>query len=410
MDKPLDHGQLGLFYKLAVLAYILAVVLLSYRDGLTIFAKAAGLLLVGLFFFRAISKDSKVFFPVEYKLLAAWVLIAVVSSALSTEPKVALTRLITLLQVYPISFLLTNFLLWNGDTRFFWTFMVGAAALSGGISLANPEEFVDLDGRMFGTLDNANAFAALLAISIGVTLAGLATTRSIVRKLLFLALVGFFFYLVARSGSRMGMLASFAAAVAVTLSAQAGRKGKAFSRLALVVVLGAVIVAGGIYVWNSSEFSNRYAALLTSIETGDFSAAGDLSLYGRALLYERAFELFLTSPLIGVGLDVFRTAGMEFRTIGNNSHSNYAEMLAGTGMIGAICFYAIHYSWWSRLLRAKALLQNRQMAFHVMTGFTVAVIILVHDVAWVSYYEKLTMLAIAGLIAEAHIVGDPRKR
>jgi O-antigen ligase len=287
---------------------------------------------------------------------------------------------------------------------------VTAAALSGVVTIANPAQFSDLDGRIFGTLDNANAFAALLAVSIGLTLSQLANTRSMLVRIVCLALVAFFVYLVGRTGSRMGMLASFAAVVTVALCYQAGSKGKLVGKTMLVLLLGAAIVAGGAFVLTSSEFADRYAALQLSLETGDFRASGDMSLYGRARLYQKGFEIFLANPLLGVGLDVFRTAQLEFRTIGNNSHSNYLEILAGTGLVGGICYFAMYYHWWSKLLAARALLREPAIAAHVTAAFTVAVVVLVQDVAWVSYYEKLTLLVLAGLIAEVNLLSGARRQ
>ena len=407
MGRPVEtvkSGRLGIVYKFAVLLYVLAVVLLSYQDGLTFFAKGAGFLLAGLFVLRAVSSGESVFLPVEYKLLLGWLVIAVVSSALSGSPETALSRVVTLLQVYPIAFVLSNLIIWNGDARFYWMCILVSAVLSGLLSLAYPGQFADLDGRIFGTLENANAFAALLAIAVGLSLARATGTRSIVARVFWLGLAVFFIYLVGRTGSRMGMLASFAAAITVALCFQASRHGKMFWRAALLVVCGGAIAAGAVFYLTSGEFASRYAALEMSIKTGDFRASGDMSLYGRARLYQKGFEIFLSNPLLGVGLDVFRTAQLEFRTIGNNSHSNYLEILAGTGLTGAICYFSMYYRWWSRLIKARALLRVPGYAVDLTTAFVLAVVVLVMDVAWVSYYEKLTLLVVAGLIAEANMV------
>lgn len=403
-------GRLGIVYKVAILAYVLAVVILSYRDGLTFFAKGAALVLAGLFLLRAIASGEKVFLPVEYKLLFGWLIVAVVSSAISASPETAFSRILTLLQVYPIAFVLSNMIVWNGDTRFYWLCIVTAAALSGVVTIANPAQFSDLDGRIFGTLDNANAFAALLAVSIGLTLSQVANTRSMLVRLLCLGLVAFFAYLVGRTGSRMGMLASFAAVVTVVICYQAGRKGRLVGKTVFLLGLGAAVVAGGAFLLTSSEFADRYAALQLSLETGDFRASGDMSLYGRARLYQKGFEIFLANPLLGVGLDVFRTAQLEFRTIGNNSHSNYLEILAGTGLVGGICYFAMYYHWWSKLMGARALLREPGMAVHMTAAFTIAVVVLVQDVAWVSYYEKLTLLVLAGLIAEVNLLAGAKRQ
>ncbi|MBN8279127.1 MAG: O-antigen ligase family protein [Gammaproteobacteria bacterium] len=397
-------GRLGLVYKAAIVIYMLAVIILSYRDGLTFFAKAAALGLGVLFIFRAFAAGERVFFPVEYRLLLGWVMLAVISSALSSSPETALRRVMTLVQVYPIAFILSNMVVWNGDARFYWVSLIGAAVLSGIVTLANDRQFSDLDGRIFGTLDNANAFAALLAVGTGLVLAICIGTRSLLVRLLCIGIAGFFIYLVLRTGSRMGLLASFAAVVVVGWCYQSSGKSRFFKKTAVLVLVGSAVIGGGLFVLTSTEYAKRYAALQESLETGDFQSSGDMSLYGRARLYQKGFEIFLENPLLGVGLDVFRTAQLEFRTIGNNSHSNYVEILAGTGIAGAGLYFAMYYFWWGRLWRSRGALRDPQLLAAITSGATVAVVILVCDVAWVSYYEKLIWLVLAGLIAQTSLV------
>lgn len=404
------RGRLGLAYKLAVLLYVLAVVILSYREGLSIFAKGAGLLLVGLFLLRAVASREKIFLPTEYKLLFAWFLVGVVSSTISDQPGTALSRVLTLLQVYPITFIISNFIVWNGDSRFYWLCLVLAAAISGVVTLANPVEFSDWDGRIFGTLENANAFAALLAGATAVCFAAMAGERPTIVRAFAGVLAAFFIYLTVRTGSRMGMLATVVAAVTVGVCYQAARKGRGLKRATVIVAVGLALGAGIAYLYTSTEFSKRYAALQEAIEAGDFSATSDTSLYGRARLYQKAFEIFLEEPLVGVGLDVFRTAALEFHTIGNNAHSNYMEVLAGTGIVGAVLYYGIYYVWWRRLLRARSLLRDPRFSTQLMVAFAMAMIILVLDVAWVSYYEKLMLMLLAGLIAESNLMDDARRQ
>lgn len=380
------------------------MVVLSYREGLTMFAKGAGLVLVALYVFRAVSSGEKIFLPREYLLLMAWFLVGVVSSTISSAPGTAFDRVLTLAQVLPVAFIISNFIYWNGDTRFYWLALVGAAVLSGILTLSSPFQFTGIDGRLFGTLGNANAFAALLAVGIALSLGAALGKKNILVRITCLALAAFFLYLVTRTGSRMGMLASLAAAVAVAVCIQMGSKGRGLLRSTWFLLIGAAIVAAIVYVLSSSEFADRLEALTSAAEKGDFGAVGDNSLLNRAMLYKKAFELAMENPILGVGLDVFRTAGIEFRTIGNNSHSNYMEVLASTGLIGFGLYYAIYYSWWSRLAKARVLLEGSSASDRYAMAVAVAAVILVLDVAWVTYYEKLSLLVIAGLIAEVNML------
>ncbi len=402
--RTAGRDRLGIVYKAVILLYVLAVVVLSYRDGMTASAKGIGIVLVGLFVFRALTTGEKIFFPTEYRLLMAWFLVAVVSSALSQSPDTALPRVLTLLQIMPIAFLISNLIVWNGDCRFYWICVVAAAVVSAVVTLTNPAEFMGVDGRLSGTLSNANAFAALLAGSFALCLCALMSTRNVLLRAAYLALAAFFLYMVGRTGSRMGMLASVAAVTAFFVCFQVSRKGKGLGRSLVVLIFGGLIVAGSVVYLTSSQFSTRLDALTESAEKGDFRAAGDMSLYGRSLLVRKAFQLAVEHPLLGVGLDEFRTEGIDYRTIGDNSHSNYAEILSNTGLIGATLYFAVYFSLWSRLIRAKATLQDLRYAVPFTIAAVVATIMLVLDIAWVTYYEKLAWLLLQGLIAQVHLV------
>lgn len=398
------RDKLGLIYKAAIAAYIFTVVILSYREGMTVFAKGAAIVLAGLFVFRAATSGEKIFFPIEFRLLFAWFMVGLVSSALSQESATALVRVITLLQVYPIAFIIANLLYWNGDTRFYWLTLVVAGVASGLITLSDPMRFSGEDGRIFGTLANANAFAALLAVAVAVCLGAITGTTNVILRLGGLALAGFFLYLVARTGSRMGMLASVGAAVVVMLCFRASRRGRGATRTIAILLFGCLLVGGILYYLGSSEYADRLQALTAGARKGDLGATGDTSLYNRVLLYKKAFELALSHPLLGVGLDVFRTAGIQFRQIGNNSHSNYMEILASTGLIGAPIYFAMYYFWWRRLWRSRVALSNVELASRFAIAVAVAAQMLVFDLAWVTYYEKLTWLVLSGLIVESHLI------
>lgn len=400
-----ETDRLGVVYKLAVLLYILAVVVFSYREGMTFYAKVAGVALAGLFLFRCVLKRERIFFPVEYRLLFVWLLVGVVSSSLAKDPSATVPRLLTLAQVYPLAFITSNILVWNGDTSFYWLTIVAATLVSGLITLTGGNEFIGLDGRLFGTLGNANAFAALLAACFTICLATVVMGgRSLLVRGCALLIAGFCLYLVGRTGSRMGMLACMVAGMAVAMCFQAGRRNPRLVQVAGILVIGAVLVGGSIYYFSGSEFADRLAALAAAAKGGDFSSVGDNSLSNRALLFRKALEMGLDNPLLGVGVDVFRTAGLSLHQIGNNSHSNYVEIFASTGLVGVIAYFSMYYYWWVRLFRSRSVLADPHYRARYAMVVAMAALVLVLDLAWVTYYVKLVWLILAGVIAEANML------
>ena len=405
-----DQKRLGIAYKLALLLYVFTVVLFSYREGLTVFAKMAGLILAGLFLLRTVMQGERIFLPIEYKLLFAWFVVGVISSSLAKDPAATVARLLTLAQVFPLAFITSNILVWNGDSRFYWLTIVAAALLSGVITVTGGNEFVGLDGRLFGTLGNANAFASLLAAGVAICLAvAVMERRSVLIRAMAVLSAAFFLYLVGRTGSRMGMLACMVAGFAVAACSQFGRKGRVLPRLVGILVVGSVLVGGSLYYFSGAEFADRLAALTMAAKGGNFSNVGDSSLSNRALLFRRALEMGLDNPLLGVGVDVFRTASIDLSQIGNNSHSNYVEIFASTGLVGVIAYFSMYYFWWVKLVRAKGLLSDPYLRTRYATAVAIAALLLVLDVASVTYYGKLIWIVLAGLIAEASMLSRAAK-
>lgn len=84
------------------------------------------------------------------------------------------------------------------------------------------------------------------------------------------------------------------------------------------------------YILDNTYFGIRFRAL----QTGN-----DASALTRQLLYREAVAFFSDSPLIGIGLDQFRYHSVT----GLYAHSDYAEVLADTGLIGCFLYFSIYF-------------------------------------------------------------------
>lgn len=405
MGRHDGQHQLGFAYKCAIGVYLYAVILFSYQDDFTAYAKLAGLGLGGLFLLRAIYGPQPLVVPKEYRFLVAWFIVAVISSALSREVSVAFPRVLTLLQIFPLAFVVSVMLIWNGSTRFYWVLLASAAAVCGLVGLIDPVRGSQIDGRMFGTLDHPNHFAALMVVAACICLVYTVGKRPLLMRIGAAASIVFFVYLVGRSGSRTGALAVLVGVVTFVLCLRAGGMTRSAKGVILAVVAGTGLVIGTAVFLTSTDFSTRLFSLLGLVETGNLSAVGEESLRGRLWMMRAGIDVLLENPLIGVGLDVFRTVDViAGRAVGNNSHSNYIEILADTGIVGGILYYAMYVHWWSRLVVGRSLLRDPRLATNVALGTMIASAVLVFDVGFVSYYGKLTWLVLAGLIAEVNLL------
>lgn len=404
---------LSLFLGGLAVAYLGSIILLSYRDGLTLVAKVVGVVLVASGVVSALVKQRPVHVSITYRLWGLWLVISVCTVILADRPEVAALKALTIVQVLPVALILTNLLLWHGSSRFYWVAIVVLALMSCALVWIDPLSFSDVDGRVFGPLGNANAFGAMLVTGfILVVVAALDSVR-IARKVLWVVAAGIFFVMILRTGSRQGLLGSLIAMVVILASwayqARSGRRHWLYAAIiAVTIVPLAVIVA------RNSEYWFRMEALLSAAQ-GDLGGA-DTSLLERARLYRRAAEIALQNPVFGVGLDNFRVQP-RFEgggPIGTYSHSNYAEILVGTGIVGFVLYFSAIALWIRTLYRARHLLCHSEWRPRYMRVVTVTVTYLTMDFATVSYYDKFVWLIFPWIIAELvsmerlHVVAVPR--
>jgi len=109
----------------------------------------------------------------------------------------------------------------------------------------------------------------------------------------------------------------------------------------ITAFLAVVLLLVGVYAFATYAIDNsRLGVRLDNTGTD----SGDQK---RMLMYDSAYELFLAHPLTGVGLGNFNSQS----GIGAYSHSDYAEVLSTTGLVGALLYFPIYVIWWRRLAR-----------------------------------------------------------
>lgn len=105
----------------------------------------------------------------------------------------------------------------------------------------------------------------------------------------------------------------------------------------------------------------------------------------RSHLIERGLELWWDRPLVGYGIDQFRQVS-EYNYY---SHNNYTEILANFGVLGFALFYSLYAI---ILVRAvPAALRGSDTAWTILA---IVLVLLLMDVARVSYTSRMTWLTI----------------
>lgn len=216
--------------------------------------------------------------------------------------------------------------------------------------LANLEEIYGLRkpgfAIPFASFINQHHFAALMEMTVGITLAlffGKATNKN---KRIFLLLAVFVMGMaVVFTSSRGGMLSLIAVAVLVgaanvlrkppvekdapSENVSGWRSGLAFlggGVVLILIVFGAVLLLGG------------DESLLRGIGLGDQT---DIS-NGRFHFWQIALQIFRDYPILGAGLDSFAIAFPHYDTWNGavrveQAHNDYLQIMADAGVLGLVC-------------------------------------------------------------------------
>jgi O-antigen ligase len=114
-----------------------------------------------------------------------------------------------------------------------------------------------------------------------------------------------------------------------------------------------------------------FAAAATAVLAWFVSQAVDDSVLGRRLarsgdnggdelreeMYRRGWELFVGSPIAGVGFGNYKVVS----GLGLMSHSDYIEVLAGTGIVGFMIYFSLYAVLWRRLSRIQRLATDAEI-------------------------------------------------
>ena len=181
--------------------------------------------------------------------------------------------------------------------------------------------------------ENPNYLCAYFAFGIVFAIEKLTQNKKIFPKLMAIAELCLYFYLVLVSGSRGGLLAVAAAAIAYSLTFGKNTAKNTFVKIILVVFL---FVLFSILLDNLPEFLKERFTVDDVIESGGT---------GRVDLWKQTFDLFETSSifrqLFGYGSGTILVAFTQhgYHTV-NVAHNIFLENLADLGIVG-VALYSI---------------------------------------------------------------------
>ena len=121
--------------------------------------------------------------------------------------------------------------------------------------------------------------------------------------------------------------------------------------LKILITIGLII---GIYFLITQVYSDSMLALRMNqlVET---LTSDESSSYSRIVMYERAYQLFQTNPLFGVGFN-----GYSYY-FGGYSHAAYAEVLACTGLVGTVLYFGVYVTSIVRIIKMIKVCRNNPL-------------------------------------------------
>ncbi len=270
-------------------------------------------------------------------LILLFLAATVVSNFVAIDPMTTLSQTIKMVRVLSLYVMTINIVRTPTDLRrVVWAMIIsGLICTLYGIYTYhfNPAE-LDPEGRISGTMDGSNGFAAAMVALVPLVLYLLIGERHVGRRVLLALTAAALLYGILLSGSRGGLLA-LVFAMGLFVIRQKHKLVILVLVLALVPVLLAVMPV---------HLKERVGLVPTKYDTTDFSAER------RQTYLELGLQHFWQHPVTGMGLDGFSEAyaRSQYRFMQETqtkrvAHNMYVDIAVGTGLIGLIPFLGLFF-------------------------------------------------------------------
>lgn len=369
----------------AIAVYIAVFILLGNNPSAARIDTLVGVALAFVFIVEVTRRGADVFFPSPLIWGALFVCFSIFHMIWIPGD---LARLFTMIQLLVFAGIFVNYVATHGLKLVQYSFYAATVTTFAYNIVASPEA---VEGRVASTLGNPNTYALVLILGILLALRQLLVV-SLDRKLaprlvaFLLAYVSLGVYgIVFLTGSRKGILLSLAA-LAILALFWVWQQPLSRRMLVSTAVVVAFVVLGAL-LYNAPQFS-RVVELSSFLEGGPVR---DTGLTRRSAMLDDALRLWRERPLLGWGFDQFKVVS-RWRAY---SHNNYVELLANQGVVGLLLYLMIPLSAFVSLARTWRRRPTPALAADGFWGMVVIGVLLAWDAGAVSYYDKLTWMALA---------------
>ena len=154
-----------------------------------------------------------------------------------------------------------------------------------------------------------------------------------------------------------------------------------------VLLVGGILLALGLLILISRlpAFSGIYKRMLSMVSAMTGVGKTDRSATTRLALIDVGLEQFKRTPVLGIGMGSGRVVAWKYLNRTYYLHNNFAEVLAGGGLVGFIIYYSIYIYIFVHFIRYR-----RYATMETAICATLLIMALVEDYASVTYYAKET--------------------
>lgn len=154
-----------------------------------------------------------------------------------------------------------------------------------------------------------------------------------------------------------------------------------------ILLAGGILLAAGMLILISRlpAFSGIYKRMLSMVSAMTGVGKTDRSATTRLALIDVGLEQFKRTPILGVGMGSGHLVAWKYLNKFFYLHNNFAEILAGGGLVGFIIYYSIYAYIFVSFIRYR-----RYTTLETAVCTTLLIMALIEDYASVTYYAKET--------------------
>jgi O-antigen ligase len=243
--------------------------------------------------------------------------------------------------------------------------------------------------RLTGITGNANGLATFSRIGVLLALFYAFTAEGVVKKLMYVGLLGFCINVIILTASR-GAFANIFLSLAMFFFFKRLSGGRLVAALIVVYILYMIFLTFGDALFGDTFLYRR----LTRNDSLDDAVEGE----ARLSLYQKTFSLFLDNPIIGVGLNQIKYK------LGSISHSDLLDIAAQTGILGLIAYLSIYIQMFKRIIKNWGV-NNKLFSSYSSTFFmTLFVSELIYGISNPNWFSQINMFILAIIVSHYCIV------